>query len=314
MNKTTKHFLFLSTITAGCIYGINQFIDATSEIKHLLSKNNGHFFEWRYGTIFYTKQGSGSPILLIHDLHPASSSAEWSLMIRHLEQEHSVYTIDLLGCGRSDKPNLTYTNYMYVQLVTDFVKTVIKEKTDVAATGSSCSFTIMAAHMDKTIFNRLFLISPISLNTLQRNPTRKTNILKILLELPILGTFFYNLQMTEKKINDLFDSEYHRRKSISGKLKDTYYESAHISHSRGRFLLSSMLGNYTNINIIPALKKIENSICLIGSSDRKETAELIDSYVKYDEIIETVSIADCGRLPQLEASDKLYEIFHMFIE
>lgn len=314
MNKTIKHFLFLSTITAGCMYGINQFVDAASEVRHLLSKQNGHFFEWRYGTIFYTKQGSGSPLLLIHDLHPAASSAEWNSMIHYLEQEHTVYTLDLLGCGRSDKPALTYTNYLYVQLVTDFVKSVMKEKTDVVATGSSCSFTIMAANLDDTIFHRLFLISPVSLTRLQQNPSGKNNIWKYLPGLPVLGTFFYHLQMTEKNIADLFDTEYDCKTSISGKIKDIYYESAHAGHSRGKFLLSSIVGNYTNINIIPALKKIENPIVLIGSSDRDESAGIINSYIKYDETIETAYIADCGRLPQLEAPEKLYEIFRMFCE
>ena len=97
MKKNVKHFLLLSTITAGCISGINKFIDATAEIKNLLSKDNGYFYEWRYGNIFYTKQGKGSPLLLIHDLHPAASAFEWDKTVKHLAKHYTVYTIDLLG-------------------------------------------------------------------------------------------------------------------------------------------------------------------------------------------------------------------------
>lgn len=315
MKKNIKHFFLLTGLATGCIYGMNKFIDTTSGIKKLLNANSGHFFEWRYGNIFYTKYGEGSPILLIHELHPASSCIEWSRIIKKLEQNHTVYAIDLLGCGRSDKPNLTYTNYMYVQLITDFVKKVIAQKTDVIATGDSCSFTLMAANMDESIFDKLFFISPSSLESLLANPNNKNNFVKKILELPIIGTFFYNFQMTEDKITDLFEKQYYRKKSyISANLKDYYYEAAHLKHSNGRFLFGSILGNYTNINIIPALKKIENPIYLIGSRDTEKSIKIIDSYVKYDENIETAYISNCNKLPQLEDPDKLYDILKMFYE
>lgn len=315
MKKNIKHFFLLTTLASACIYGINKFIDTTSSIKKLLTTNSGHFFEWRYGNIFYTKHGEGSPLLLIHDLHPASSSIEWNYLIKKLEKNHTVYAIDLLGCGRSDKPNLTYTNYMYVQLITDFVKKIIENKTDVIATGDSGSFTLMASNMDEEIFNNIFLISPSSLDSLQATPHKQNNLVKKVLEFPIIGTFFYNLEMTEDKITDLFEQKYYHKKSlISGKLKDYYYESAHLQKSNGRFLFGSIIGNYTNINIIPALKKIENPIFLIGNRDSEESIHTIESYVKYDENIETAYISNCKKLPQLEDPDKLYEIIRMFYE
>ena len=315
MKKNIRHFFLLTTLATGCIYGINKFIDATSGIKKLLNTNNGHYFEWRFGNIFYTKHGEGSPILLIHDLHPAASSIEWVQMIKKLEKEHTVYTIDLLGCGRSDKPNLTYTNYMYVQLITDFVKKIIEEKTDVIATGDSGSFTLMATNMDDEIFDKIFLISPSSLDSLQANPHKRSNFVKKVLELPIIGTFFYNLEMTEDKITDLFEQTYYRKKAlISTKLKDLYYESAHLDKGNGKYLFGSIIGHYTNINIIPALKRVENQIFLIGSRDSEESIHILDSYVKYDENIETAYISNCRKLPQLEDPDKLCEIVRMFYE
>lgn len=315
MKKNIKHFLLLSALATGCIYGINKFINATSNLKKLVNTNTGRFFEWRYGNIFYTKHGEGSPILLIHDLHPASSSYEWNRMIKKLEKNHTVYAIDLLGCGRSDKPNLTYTNYMYVQLITDFVKKIIESKTDVIATGDSCSFTLMAANMDNTIFDKLFFISPASLEVLQANPTKQKNLVKHLIELPVIGTFFYNMQMTEDKITDVFEKEYFYKKSlISSNVKDFYYESSHRNCSNGKFLYGSILGNYTNISIVPALKRVENEIFLIGNRDDENSIRILDTYQKYDENIQTAYISKCKKLPQLENPEKLYEIIRMFYD
>lgn len=315
MKKNIRQFFLLSSLAAGCIYGINKFIDTTSGIKNLLAANTGQFYEWRYGNIFYSVHGQGKPLLLIHDLHPASSSIEWSRITKKLEKDHTVYVIDLLGCGRSDKPNLTYTNYMYVQLITDFVKNIIQEKTNVIATGDSCSFTLMAANMDDLLFDKLFFISPSSLDSLRMNPNRQTNFVKKILELPLIGTFFYNYLMSEPKIAAMFEQEFFRKvKSISSNIKDSYYEAAHAAHGKGKFLLGSIIGNYTNINIIPALKKVENQIFIIGSRDTEKSIRNIDAYVNYDENIETAYISNCNKLPQLEEPDKLYEILRMFYE
>ena len=315
IKKNIRHFFLLTGLAAGCIYGINKFIEITSGIKKLLNTKNGHYFEWRYGNVFYTKQGSGSPLLLIHDLHPASSSIEWNSILTNLSKDHTVYALDLLGCGRSDKPNFTYTNYMYVQLITDFVKKVIEQKTDIMATGDSCSFVLMTANMENNILDKIFLVSPPSLESLLANPNHKNNILKKILELPLIGTFSYNIQMTEDKISDLFEKSYFHKKSlISGKLKDSYYESAHEKRSNGRFLLGSVIGNYTNINVIPALKKIENQIYIVGSRETETSIRNIDSYVSYDENIETAYISNCSKLPQLEVPEKFCKIIDMFYE
>ncbi len=315
MKKNIRHFFLLTALAAGTVYGINKFIDATIGTRKYLNNTSGRYFEWRYGNIYYTKQGKGSPVLLIHDLYPASSSAEWCRVIKKLETNHTVYAIDLLGCGRSDKPYFTYTNYMYVQLITDFVKKVIEEKTDVFATGDSSSFTLMAANMDENIFNRIFLISPPSLESLLANPNKKDNFLKNVIDLPVIGTFYYNIKMREQKITELFEKDYFRRKNlITDEMKNIYHESAHLEKSGGKYLYGSMIGHYTNINIIPALKKITNPIFIIGNRDKENSIKTLDSYTKYDENIEISYISNCNKLPQLEDPKKFYEIIQMFYE
>ena len=147
MKKQVRNFLLLTTLTTISIYGINKAISVSSSMKNLLKTERGKFFNWRYGNIYYTKQGKGTPLLLIHDLNPASSSYEWEKIAKHLAKHHTVYKLDLLGCGRSEKPNMTYSNYLYVQLITDFIKNIIGAKADIISTGESSSFTLLACNM-----------------------------------------------------------------------------------------------------------------------------------------------------------------------
>lgn len=314
MKKNVKHFLFLSIFAGTGIHIFNRMVNRTACMKEVLSFQIGQYYDWKYGQIYYTKSGSGEPLLLIHDLHPASSSYEWKKMMKKLEKKHTVYTIDLLGCGRSDKPNLTYTNYLYVQLITNFIKDVIGEKTDVIATGTSSSFTVMACNMEKNLFKKLILINPEDLKDSAKTPDGQKNVAKFLLDLPIIGTFIYNMNIHELKINRLFSEKYYYKKQlISTKIQDVYYESAHLGEGAGRHLYASMISNYTNINISHALKNIENEICIIGSRERPHSVDILNSYSDCNHKIETAYISNSKYLPQLETPEKLNEILHVFL-
>ena len=105
-----KTLLFISTAlgtTTLAFHVINKFIFNTSD--ELSEEDSSNYYNWKFGNIYYQKTGSGSPLLLIHDLNHYSSSMEWDKVIDTLSREHTVYTIDLLGCGKSDKPAITYT-------------------------------------------------------------------------------------------------------------------------------------------------------------------------------------------------------------
>lgn len=307
--KHIRNFLVLTTFSAIGIHGINKAISMTSPMKNLLKNENGNFYNWRYGNIYYTKNGKGSPLLLIHDLSPASSNYEWHKIIKHLAKGHTVYTLDLLGCGQSDKPNMTYSNFLYVQLITDFINHVIRTTTDVITTGESSSFTLMACNMESDCFGKIIVINPSDLSELCKTPNKQKHALKYLIDSPIIGTFLYNILYCRKNIENKFYNEfYSNKRMVSTTAIDYYYESAHLKQSNGKYLLSSMISNYTNINIIHALKKIKNDIYLIGSIEIESMQYIIDSYISYNPSIESSFITEAKYLPQLEKADKLLQI------
>lgn len=314
MKKQIRNFLILTTLTTISIHFINRMINFSSSMKNLLKSDHGRFYDWKYGKIFYTKFGKGSPVLLIHDLNPASSSQEWEKISKSLSKNHTVYTIDLLGCGRSDKPNLTYTNYLYVQMITDFIKNIIQEKASLVSTGTSGSFSIMACNMDPEYFNKIILINPENLDSLARIPSKRKNTLKFLIDLPIIGTFIYNIIFSNKGIEKLFTDEYYYMDHlVSSKTLDSYYESAHLNNSNGKYLFSSICANYTNINIIHALKKVNNSIYLIFSKENEEAKEIIDAYTYYNPSIESAYVRGSKYLPQMEAPTELLQHLELFL-
>ena len=207
MGKRFRHFVFLTTASVAGLHAINKVINYTASLKNLTSSYSGNYYKWRYGNIFFTKHGNGQPLLLIHDLDPSSSSYEWTRMIKKLEKNHTVYTVDLPGCGHSDKPEMIYSNYLFVQFLHDFVKDVIKETPSVAATGSSGSFTIMCNKMYAGLFDKVIIINPEDLKSLTVSPDTRTDILKKVIDCPIIGTFIYNVWMHERHFNEIFENK-----------------------------------------------------------------------------------------------------------
>lgn len=315
--KKNKHKLLtisiLFTLATGIIYFINKLIFATAILKDLLKSSADNYYHWRFGKIYYKKKGSGSPLLLIHDLTVSSSAYEWNKVIDKFAEKHTVYAIDLLGCGRSEKPRITYTNYLYVQLISDFIKNVIHEKTTIAATGYSSSFVVLACHNEPQLFGNLFLVNPPSLNNLAKIPTKRSKLHKLLLELPVFGTLLYNMKTCQSNIQLLFTEKYlYNPFHATPEMVDTYYEAAHKSFSNSKFLLSSIIGCYTNNSILHALKETNQSIVILCGEGEPDAKNIADTYIEYNASVEAATIKGTKHLPQLEEPERFLDAMDIY--
>lgn len=182
---------------------INSIIFKSSTANNYTGKRIRSNYQWKFGNIAYVTAGSGSPLLLIHDLNSYSSSYEWEQTINSFAKNHKVYAIDLLGCGHSDKPNLTYTTFMYTQLINDFVLNIIRSKTDVVATAGSTPIVIMAAFNNHALFNKIILVSPLSVEDALKGPDNLSGIRRHILNVPVIGTTVYNILFNRPSLRKL---------------------------------------------------------------------------------------------------------------
>ena len=314
MKKSTKYLLFTVGASVAGIYIYNKFIEQTASQKNLLSDKNGQYYNWKYGNVFYTKTGKGSPVLLIHDTDSAASSVEWNKLITRLSKNHTVYVIDLLGCGRSDKPALEYTNYLYVQMIQSFLKDIIQERATVIASNLSASFVIMANHIDESLFEKIILINPASMEQLDIIPDDASKVKKAIIQLPFIGTFVYNIMNNMQHIDSSFRTRYVTKPQlISSSMEDMYYEAAHTNGSNGRFLYSSLLGNYVNNTITHAVKSISTPTLIIGSVEMKRYALALDDYHKVNTNLDIVRINNGSLYPHMEIPEKITSLIEDYI-
>lgn len=318
MKKAKKRIIKIGLLAGAASFGlyvINKIISATAVVKNLLTSEKKDYYGWRYGNIYYKKKGSGKPILLLHDLDACSSSYEWDKVMEGLSESYTVYAIDLLGCGRSDKPAITYTNYLYVQLITDFAKDIIGEKTDLVACGLSASFAITACNMDADQFGKAILINPEDPAVLSLVPDKKSKAAKVLLELPLVGSLVYNIVYARPNIEYYFTEKWLYNPFHTNSYDcDVYYESAHRQDGKGRYLLSSIKGRYAYFNIAHALKSTDNSIYIIGGATEPHISEIIALYSSLNPSIESVTLSGAKHLPQIDRPDALIEQLALYLD
>lgn len=311
-----KKILTISVLAASSItviHVINRVHHFLYTSRNALKSSQNQFYKWRFGQIKYSKKGKGNPILFIHDLTPGSSGYEFHRLTNNLTDNHEIYNLDLLGYGLSDKPNITYTNTLYEQLIKDFIQNVIGKKTSIVATGNSVPFVIMACHNNPEFFDKLIFINPQSLYSQNQIPSKQTKLLKFVFEIPIVGTFIYNIFNMKHSFEKTFEEEYFYDKS---KIKENYIlnylEASQLSGYNAKYSFASYVGKFMNTNIIHALKEINHSILMIGGKEKQDIETIIENYAYYNSAIEAVYLSETKHLPQLESPDKVLEQIKWF--
>ena len=296
--------LFATTLS---LHLINKYIKINVSQNKSLDYIPDLYYNWKFGEISYTKQGKGSPILLIHDLTTYSSGYEWHRVIDKLSENNTIYCIDLLGCGNSDKPNILYTNFLYVQLITDFISNVIGDKTTVVATGESTAFVLAACSNKNENINNIVMINPMDINILTKSPNKISSLITKTINLPIFGTFLYNVFTRKNKVGSLFKTDYYSNYTFEdNEIAKIYYESAHTDGSK--HLFASLAGFYTTLNVSHCMKSIKNNITIIVGDELDEYKEIAEEYRDNMLFVKIETIKNTKYLPQLEMPEEVIKI------
>ncbi|KAI3767550.1 hypothetical protein L2E82_17753 [Cichorium intybus] len=131
-----------------------------NQIKDMCSK-----WDWRGYTINYLKyegqnaQKSNPPLLLVHGF--GASVAHWRRNIPILAQTNTVYAIDLIGFGASDKPlGFPYTMETWAELILEFVEEIVQKPTVLIGNSvGSLACVIAAADAQRSLVEGLVLLN-----------------------------------------------------------------------------------------------------------------------------------------------------------
>jgi hypothetical protein len=114
---------------------------------------------WRGMRMNYLVRGEGPPLLLVHGF--GASVGHWRRNIGVLSESYTVYAIDLLGFGASDKPpGFSYTMETWAELILDFLDEVVRRPTVLVGNSvGSLACVIAAADSSRDLVRGLVLLN-----------------------------------------------------------------------------------------------------------------------------------------------------------
>jgi pimeloyl-ACP methyl ester carboxylesterase len=271
------------------------------ELTNLIGGDEGGF-DWRGHRISFTKRGSGPPILLIHGIHAAAWSYEWHDNVEYLSRHNTVYTIDLLGFGRSARPAIRYSARLYISLISDFVHQVIDEPCVLVATSLSGAYAIVLGARDPQRFPAIALVSPTGLV----RPTTTAGVGgeagRLAVEAPVVGTAMFNALVSRRSIRSYLERTYADDTIVTDDLVDIYYWT---SHQRGaRHAPAAFISGHLNIDIRQALRRLVQPTLLVwGEEGAASPVEEFRGFRSIKADTELSVLTPAGDLPHDERPD-----------
>ena len=119
----------------------------------------------------------------------------------------------------------------------------------------------------------------------------------MLYQLPIIGTYLYNVAMRRSYILGRCSNNYCTKKYyITRDMISAYYEACHLNKCHGKYLYASITSEYLNVDVKNALKNL--SIPLLIISGKNENA--YGTYETYKEDLNHIKINDATGMPNVE--------------
>ncbi len=280
-------------------------------LENLIGGDEG-WFQWRGHRIAWTKRGGGPPLLLVHGIHAAASSFEWRFNVDELARHHTVFTIDLLGFGRSDRPPIRYSARLYLALLTDFAAQVITQPAAIVASSLSAAYAIVLGARDPGRFPALVLVAPTGLVRLHTAPSAAGDVARYAVDSPVLGTAVFNAMVSRRSIRDYLERHYVDGEIITDELVETLYSTAH--QPGAKYAPSAFLSGHLNLDVRRALRRLLQPALLVWGEQAIETpVEDVRGFRALGPEMDVAILDPAGSFPHDERPDEFNEIVSTFL-
>lgn len=311
--------LLVAGVAVGAAALANAFIFyKTPPLTSKLAGGEVRYFPTADGDVFYKKAGDGPPLLLVHGVGAGCSSYEWKEVWDALTEKYTVYALDLLGFGKSDKPEMTYTADKYIALLDDFCRRVIKVgdgrgECDVIATSLSAAYIIALSGRDPSLFRRLVLVCPTGIEELSAPPSGRAEIGRTVLSAPILGTTIYNAISSKVGIRNYMTTRlFAKPGTATEEMVDAYHTAAH--QPGGENALPSFLSGSLNVCIAEEWTKVIDLPLLVWGQQAVESpVGQAEPFLLANPNAKLEVIQDAGMLPHVEQPEAFLAAVRPFL-
>jgi pimeloyl-ACP methyl ester carboxylesterase len=300
---------------AGAAAVVNRGLRESSSLPRNHLGGTRRRWTWRGFEIFATELGSGPPILLVHGIYAGASSYEYRKIAPLLARRHRVIAIDLLGCGLSDMPDLSYNADLFVEQIVDALGEFFDEPVTLVGSSLGAAFCIRAAARASDRVARLVTIAPTGLaGVLDDSPTAAQEGIAALVRSPVLGESLFNALSSPPSLRwFLATMTYADPASVTPEIIADYYA---LTHQPGaRFVAGAFVGNLLNCNVARDLPFLSAPLLVLWGerASRTNPAANAHEYLRLARDASLRMFPNSGLLPHEEEAEATAEAIETFL-
>jgi pimeloyl-ACP methyl ester carboxylesterase len=264
---------------------------------------------WQTRYVFRRSQTTNRPpILLLHGF--GASVGHWRHNYASLGQHQSVYALDLVGFGGSEKPATTYGISFWVSQVFDFWQTFIREPVIIVGNSLGSLVALMATYLHPEMSKGIVTISLPDLSELEAIVPKYIRPIKRSLEAIVGGLLskplFYFVRRPQTIKYILANFAYSDRTNVDHELVEIIVRPAREDQAATAFYYLSLSMNQ-EADLPSAKQAIAQlnvpMLILWGTNDRFIPPILGCKLVKCSPLAQLVELPNLGHCPQDEAPE-----------
>lgn len=241
-------------------------------------------------------------MVLVHSIHAAAWNMEWRNVFAEFAREHTVYAIDLLGFGASERPAVHYSAALYVELLEAFVRDVVADATIVIGSSLGATYALRAASRDAATptprIRALVLVGPAGVSRLRNPSTALTRLTESLFRSSWPGASLFGALTSRISIRFFLRSIYHDRRVMTSAVVDLYWRGA--QQPGARFAPAAFVGMQLNCDVTHDLETVAVPTLLLWGRYAAQTParEAAAVHARRPEL--PLAMLDAGDLPHDE--------------
>ena len=271
------------------------------------------YYRWRGGDLAYDVAGEGEALLLVHGVYAGASSLEFRNNFEGLSRSFRVYSLDLLGCGMSERPRRRYGPEDVTSQIEDFTREEIGGSAHLVASSLSAALIVPAAVRSPRLFKKLVLICPTGYGTLDHPSGRLGDAIYALLLAPVIGDTLYHALVSRPGIRYyLKNIAYHDQGRVTEELVEDYYRTSH--RPGARYLPAAFVSGKLNFGVADLWSRVPHRILVCwGREARTTPASEAQHFVGHNPRVEPRIFMEAALLPHDERAQTFNEEVKAFL-
>ena len=271
-------------------------------------------YRWNGYDLAYTVAGEGEPLLMVHGVYAGASSFEYRKNFGELSRSFRVYALDLLGCGRSERPRWRYAPEDLTSQIKGFAREEIGAPTHLVASSLSAALSIPAAVRNPKLFKKLVFICPTGYATLGERSGLLGDTIYGLFRTPVVGASLYHAIVSRRGIRFyLGRTSYYDPGFVTDELVESYYRTSH--QPGAKYLPAAFASGKLNQGVADYWPRVPHKTLVCWGQEAKTSpVNEVEDFVRRNPRSQPRIFRDATLLPHDERAETFNEQVGEFLQ